>query len=494
MDEDPFAHAIVRPQPKTPEELAAAALGVKLGKPLAERPPMRSFRATTLEGRPAALVLVDSLALDEFERLRLGPALDEMRGLSDVHGIAGVLRILAATPSGDAFVCDLWTTGTVEDLHALAWPPRTIGDFARRVLVTLDAVHRAGVVHGALSPHNVQLDDELHPVLAEVGIHVAREGAYAAPELREGIEPDVRSDIYSAGRLLHYVAIEGELSPHPGLAPIVRRATEESPASRYETVAELVAALDAIIDELETTQSRTSLVVDVPMSPRRPQAAAAARVEKRVEKDEPLGPLPKWVPLAGVGAAVAAFGLSFVVGGSSMLGRVMLALLLLAGAAVATLVVPLQRHRPKTIRAGLMVVVALTLLVVDPLSVAYRQEAKRRMRSDDTARALAAAELMKLGRDLHGAQLAGLSLARFDLRAFDLTDADMAGADLTGANLWATKLDGAALAGARIVGADFTDSTLSAAHGFETAICDDATRFPSGLQCVAGHVASVPVP
>ena len=491
MDEDPFAHAIVRPQPKSPEEMAAAALGVKLGKPLGERPPLRTFRASTSEGHPAALVFVDLLALDEFERLRLAPALEEMRGLSDVHGIPGVLHILAATPSGDAFVCDLWTTGTVEDLHALAWPPRMVGDFARRILVTLDAIHRAGIVHGALSPHNVQLDDELHPVLANVGIHVAREGTYAAPELGDGTEPDVRSDIFSAGRLLHYVAIEGVSSPHPGLAPIVRRATEESPSARYETVAELIAALDAIIDELETTQSRTSIVADVPLATRRPQQVPAVA---REEKEKPLGPMPKWVPLAGVGASLAAFGLSFVIGGSSMLGRVMLALLLVTGAAVATLVVPLQRYRPKTIRAGLMVVVAIALLVADPLSIAYRQAAKRRMRSDDASRALAAAELMKLGRDLHGAQLSGLSLAGLDLRAFDLTGADVSGADLTGANLWATKLDGATFAGARLLGANFSESTLSAAQGLETAICDAATQLPSGLKCVAGHVASAPGP
>lgn len=481
MDEDPFAHAIVRPEPKTPERVAATALDVKLGERLPDRPPLHVWRAKTKEGEDVALVVFDAQA-PEPERQRLATAIERMRELSETHAIAGVLRIRAIAPKGDAFTCDLWTTGTAEDLHALNWPLRTRGDFVRRVFKTLEAVHRAGIVHGSLCPKNVQLDDQLQPVLADVGLSVMATGTYAAPELRDAAKPDVRSDIFSAGRLLHYLTIEGVASPHPGLAAIVKVATAASPGERYASAAQLGAALDPLVDQLEATQARAPAAAELPPIPRRASVAeiTAAR------DDGPPRPLPKWIPLVGLVLAVVSFPLAFLVGPSSAVARTMLMLLLAAGGAVATLFVPAQTSRPLLVRSGLAIGAAALLLVTNPLSILYRAGAQSRIQGDDATRIKAVTEILQLGKDLRGAHLAGLKLVEFDFTTADLRGADMTGADLTRANLWASKLDGASLSGASLAGADVSGSTFGAATGQESASCNETTKFPEGWRCLKG--------
>jgi hypothetical protein len=196
----------------------------------------------------------------------------------------------------------------------------------------------------------------------------------------------------------------------------------------------------------------------------------------------------------GVGASVLSFVMAFVIGGASSLARVLFGALLIGGASIATLAMPELPRFPRIFRAVSAVAVALVLIVLDPLSLAYRHQAQTRLHGDDAERELALRDLLTHGRDLHGEKLAGLALAGFDLRAVDLTGADLSGADLTGANLWGSKLDGAALAGAHLAKADLSDSTLAAAHGVDTALCDQATQLPLGWKCASGQFVSVPLP
>ena len=105
-----------------------------------------------------------------------------------------------------------------QDHAALFW-------FAARLARGLEVLHGAGIVHGDLKPANVLVlpaaaRDELPRDLriVDFGLAVLRGGAraafagtpgFAAPELVAGLMPDVASDLYAFGALLHAL-ITGE--------------------------------------------------------------------------------------------------------------------------------------------------------------------------------------------------------------------------------------------------------------------------------------------
>ncbi|WHT18022.1 protein kinase [Crossiella sp. CA-258035] len=92
----------------------------------------------------------------------------------------------------------------------------------RAVATALAAAHRAGLVHGGVTPGNLLFRPTGEPVLADLGLTLRRAYPrdhrtgidFTAPEtLRDGTV-DERSDLYGLGALLH-LALSGE-SPHPG--------------------------------------------------------------------------------------------------------------------------------------------------------------------------------------------------------------------------------------------------------------------------------------
>lgn len=255
-----LAHAIVDPTASgaanRPEARAAKALGLQILGLLGERSPVSTWRARKDDGKQVALVVISNSA-SEAERQRFASVADRLHAAG---ALPAVVRVHAVSPSRDAFVVDLWTTGCATDLPTLHWPPRRRLEFVRRAMQGLEALHRSGVVHGCLCADNVLLDDDLQPVLAEAGIisvhalslskaDAPKYAAFAAPEVKSGAEPDVPSDVWSAGRLLELLVGEKEL---PQVAGIVRRCTATRPQARYASAGELAAALDAVIATLPT--------------------------------------------------------------------------------------------------------------------------------------------------------------------------------------------------------------------------------------------------
>jgi hypothetical protein len=148
-----------------------------------------------------------------------------------------------------------------------AWPD--VAKAVRLVVAVADALHHAhewGVVHGNLKLSNIILDPAGSPRLTDFHV-IAWKGvrdreryaqrdpvgfAYWSPEQARGETIDRRSDVYSLGVLL-YVLLTGELpfqttlskwsSLPPGLAAIHQKATAREPERRYQTAAEMAAAL-----------------------------------------------------------------------------------------------------------------------------------------------------------------------------------------------------------------------------------------------------------
>jgi serine/threonine protein kinase len=135
----------------------------------------------------------------------------------------------------------------------------------RQVAEALDALHRAGFLHGDVKPDNVRLVDDGTAVLIDLGFaHRPGENAaflgrgyvlgtanYLAPELC-GPEPkeDFASDLFSLGVML-FEMLTGRL-PYPSgsVAQTLRRHRCDPPANVRQHVSRLPGALASLIDRL----------------------------------------------------------------------------------------------------------------------------------------------------------------------------------------------------------------------------------------------------
>ncbi len=159
---------------------------------------------------------------------------------------------------------------------------------AREIASGLQAAHEAGVVHRDLKPANIMIDGDDHACIMDFGIArslsaatatgLTREGAvvgtveYMAPEQALGRELDHRADIYAFGLIVYdmlsrrrQVGAESSIAElvarlqkappalrdeHPELPEplerVVGRCLEPEPGARFQTTAELVAALDQL--------------------------------------------------------------------------------------------------------------------------------------------------------------------------------------------------------------------------------------------------------
>ena len=132
---------------------------------------------------------------------------------------------------------------------------------ARKVLLgvcdALTVLHRLGIIHRDVKPENVMVEYSGRVVLIDLNASRIESGVgkdtvimgtvgYASPEQLGLSQSDARTDIYAAGVLFN-VMLTGQ---HPSVTiasgkpgHIVRKCTAVNPKERYQTAAELWAAL-----------------------------------------------------------------------------------------------------------------------------------------------------------------------------------------------------------------------------------------------------------
>lgn len=186
-------------------------------------------------------------------------------------------------------VCEFVPGDTLKhfaDRHSLWDLPEVGAMVVLRVARALQHAHEQGVVHRDIKPENIMVRDDGVLKLMDFGIAqvvdqkqltvtgtLLGSPAHMAPESIEGYPADARSDIFSLGTVLYWLvtgALPFEaLTPHAllknivdatpmppqqraprvsdDLAKVVARAMARRPEDRYESAADLAAALDEVL-------------------------------------------------------------------------------------------------------------------------------------------------------------------------------------------------------------------------------------------------------
>jgi CheY-like chemotaxis protein len=196
---------------------------------------------------------------------------------------ANVVRIFDLGVADDhAYIAmEYLGAGSLGERLKSALPPSAAVDYARQVAGALGAIHGGGVLHRDLKPANIMFRDDGSLALIDFGLakqmrlHAAITGRgqifgtpyYMSPEQGHAEPTDERSDLYSLGCIL-YEMLTGERpftasspmgviyrhahAPRPRLSraltsfqPVLDRLLAVDRFERYQSAAELLAALDA---------------------------------------------------------------------------------------------------------------------------------------------------------------------------------------------------------------------------------------------------------
>jgi eukaryotic-like serine/threonine-protein kinase len=210
---------------------------------------------------------------------------------------------------------------------------------ARELASGLAAAHAAGIVHRDLKPANIMIDGDGGVLIMDFGIARSTSGAtafgmtasgvivgtveYMAPEQAKGERVDARADIYSFGLILNDVLLGRRQSTSTGVAELMAR-VQQAPASLRSIDATIPEWIDVLVnrclqpDPAARYQSIAEVLADLEAMDARGHATAtgAARRWIRSGSARRIG-----VPLVGAALLMAVIGLAWAERGRFLVSR-----------------------------------------------------------------------------------------------------------------------------------------------------------------------------
>jgi len=304
----------------------AFVAGVLVGKPIFRAPGIVVHGGLDREDREVAVIVLQAVTTDgqklNFENIA------RYAETSGIEIIKEEAHVILASPEPKGIFRDLpWSSWRLEERLRHF---QGVAEIIRRF-------HAREVPVGTLSPKYIAVDEELKPFF--LGPRIApRSGPYVPPETASERLIDLRSDLYSLGRLLYFV-VAGEDPPREareipmleelgsfpaGIVRIIRKATCRNPDERYQFIDDFLADLgryrehtDVGMVHPEVDDRNTGILSVVPDAPKGPERQAAP------ETEIPQTPVPKAAYVShpikmqrffrGIGLAFALAGIAFLV-------------------------------------------------------------------------------------------------------------------------------------------------------------------------------------
>ena len=196
--------------------------------------------------------------------------------------------VVVITRGGGRYVTvhDLISSANARGKHGGKLHPPVAALIGKSVIEALAAAHKAGVIHGAVHPRSVLIDEDGSVRLGDFVVGRAltmavAQGAdsslwkgltgYIAPELVVGEDPTPAVDVFAVGAML-FTMLSGEVPPGslrvtPAIERLVQRALDTDPSRRYKTAADLLEnLLEAMEDDRWDLAERSELVKDAGLS------------------------------------------------------------------------------------------------------------------------------------------------------------------------------------------------------------------------------------
>jgi hypothetical protein len=303
----------------------AFVAGVLVGRPIFRAPGIVVHGGLDREDREVAVIVLQAVTTDG-QKLNF----ENIARFAEVSGIEIVNEqphVILATPEPKGVFCDLpWGDWKLDE---------RLRHF-REVAAIVQRFHAIDSPVGTLSPKYIAVDDELRPFV--LGPRIApRSGPFVAPETASERRLDLRSDIYSLGRLLYFV-VAGEEPPREacevpmleelgkfpaGIVRIIRKATCHDPEKRYKFLDEMLEDLDCYKQHADVgmihpdiEDRNTGILSVVPDAPEEPAPTATVSEEPEEPERSPTQvgvPLKTGKFLRTAGLALALAGVAFLV-------------------------------------------------------------------------------------------------------------------------------------------------------------------------------------
>lgn len=304
----------------------AFVAGVLVGKPIFRAPGIVVHGGLDNEDREVAVIVLQAVTTDG-QKL----SFENIARYAETSGIEILKQepyVILARPEPKGVFSDLpWSSWRLE---------QRLAQF-QEVASVVQRFHAIEAPVGTLSPKYIAVDDKLKPFL--LGPRIApRSGPYVAPETASDRLLELRSDIYSLGKLLYFVVagedppreardipMLEELGSHPaGIVRIIRKATCRNPDDRYQFLDELLADVgryrehrDVGMVHPEVEDRNTGILSVVPDAPEHAEPQPAPETEIPEPKTKKVTYVHDPAKTHGffrmVGLALAFAGIAFLV-------------------------------------------------------------------------------------------------------------------------------------------------------------------------------------